>query len=483
MRKLDCIRAATPLGINISYSVSFFTQLKIQWIYKQGRGGFILDYLGLVIEPIIAVGILILIILQLKSQKQIKQLNSGSERLVQIENRLALLEKNQETTLQIIRTDMSALRGEYVNQSFQGREELTHTLKYFGDSLLARMNEIALLQKNQLAIFSEQLNHLISSNELKLDYMRRTIEEKMKELQDDNNQKLEQMRQTVDEKLHASLEKRLGESFKLVSDRLEMVHKGLGEMQTLASGVGDLKKVLTNVKTRGIWGEIQLGNILEQVLSPEQYACNVATHKGSNERVEFAVKLPGQSQSESEVWLPIDAKFPQEDYLRLLEASEQGLLEQVEEAGKQLERRIKLEARLVQEKYVDPPHTTDFAIIFLPTESLYAEVVRRPGLLSLLQTNYRVIITGPSTMLALLNSLSVGFRTLAIEKRTSEVWELLGAVKTEFGNFGDILDKTKKKLVEASNSIDTASRRSRSIERKLRAVQELPAGGAERLEE
>ena len=442
-----------------------------------------MDYLGLVIEPIIAVGILILIILQLKSQKQIKQLNSGSERLVQIENRLALLEKNQETTLQIIRTDMSALRGEYVNQSFQGREELTHTLKYFGDSLLARMNEIALLQKNQLAIFSEQLNHLISSNELKLDYMRRTIEEKMKELQDDNNQKLEQMRQTVDEKLHASLEKRLGESFKLVSDRLEMVHKGLGEMQTLASGVGDLKKVLTNVKTRGIWGEIQLGNILEQVLSPEQYACNVATHKGSNERVEFAVKLPGQSQSESEVWLPIDAKFPQEDYLRLLEASEQGLLEQVEEAGKQLERRIKLEARLVQEKYVDPPHTTDFAIIFLPTESLYAEVVRRPGLLSLLQTNYRVIITGPSTMLALLNSLSVGFRTLAIEKRTSEVWELLGAVKTEFGNFGDILDKTKKKLVEASNSIDTASRRSRSIERKLRAVHELPAGENLGLEE
>jgi DNA recombination protein RmuC len=406
-----------------------------------------------------------------------------SESLSQLENRLASLEKNQDNTLQVIRGDVSSLRMESSSEARQGREELNHTVKSFEDSLLVRMNEIAMLQKTELTIFAEQLNRLIASNEQKLDNMRQTMEQKMKELQDDNNQKLEQMRQTVDEKLHASLEKRLGESFKLVSDRLEMVHKGLGEMQTLASGVGDLKKVLTNVKTRGIWGEIQLGNILEQVLSPEQYACNVATHKGSNERVEFAVKLPGQSQSESEVWLPIDAKFPQEDYLRLLEASEQGLLEQVEEAGKQLERRIKLEARLVQEKYVDPPHTTDFAIIFLPTESLYAEVVRRPGLLSLLQTNYRVIITGPSTMLALLNSLSVGFRTLAIEKRTSEVWELLGAVKTEFGNFGDVLDKTKKKLVEASNSIDTASRRSRSIERKLRAVQELPAGGAERLEE
>lgn len=442
-----------------------------------------MDYILLFIDLLIIVLILVLLILQMRTRSWLHSNQIWSESLSQLENRLASLEKNQDNTLQVIRGDVSSLRMESSSEARQGREELNHTVKSFEDSLLVRMNEIAMLQKTELTIFAEQLNRLIASNEQKLDNMRQTMEQKMKELQDDNNQKLEQMRQTVDEKLHASLEKRLGESFKLVSDRLEMVHKGLGEMQTLASGVGDLKKVLTNVKTRGIWGEIQLGNILEQVLSPEQYACNVATHKGSNERVEFAVKLPGQSQSESEVWLPIDAKFPQEDYLRLLEASEQGLLEQVEEAGKQLERRIKLEARLVQEKYVDPPHTTDFAIIFLPTESLYAEVVRRPGLLSLLQTNYRVIITGPSTMLALLNSLSVGFRTLAIEKRTSEVWELLGAVKTEFGNFGDVLDKTKKKLVEASNSIDTASRRSRSIERKLRAVQELPAGGAERLEE
>jgi len=438
-----------------------------------------LDYILLIISLITAGIILIILILQLKGRSWAQSQNSGAESLAQIENRLAILEKSQETALQVMRGDSSSLRTEFANQAKQGREELTHTLTYFEDSLLARMNEIAVLQKNQLGIFSEQLTRLIQSNEQKLDHMRQTVEDKMKLLQDDNNQKLEQMRQTVDEKLHATLENRLGESFKLVSDRLEMVHKGLGEMQTLASGVGDLKKVLTNVKTRGIWGEIQLGNILEQVLSPEQYACNVTTKKSSNERVEFAVKLPGLNQNEGEVWLPIDAKFPQEDYLRLLEAAEQGLPDQAEEAGKQLERRIITEARLVSEKYLDPPHTTDFGIIFLPTESLYAEVIRRPGLFTSLQNKYRVIITGPSTMLALLSSLSVGFRTLAIEKRTSEVWELLGAVKTEFGNFGDILEKTKKKLDEASNSIDTASRKSRSIERRLRSVQELPASGDE----
>ncbi len=390
------------------------------------------------------------------------------------DKRLAMLEKGQETTLQILNAELSNLRTESGIQARQGREELTHTLRYFEDSLLTRMNEIAHLQKNQLGIFTEQIDRLISSNEVKLDQLRQTMEIQLKVLQEDNSQKLEMMRQTVDEKLHASLETRLGESFKLVSDRLEMVHKGLGEMQNLASGVGDLKKVLTNVKTRGIWGEIQLGNILEQVLSPEQYACNVVTRPGSSERVEYAIRLPGQNQGEGEIWLPIDAKFPQEDYLRLIEASEQGQIEQLEEAGRQLERRIRAEARMVQEKYLAPPHTTDFGIIFLPTESLYAEVVRRPGFLTALQSELRVLVTGPSTMVALLNSLSVGFRTLAIEKRTSEVWELLGAVKAEFGNFADILDKTKKKLAEASNTIDSATRRTRSIERKLRAVQELP---------
>jgi Uncharacterized protein conserved in bacteria len=423
-----------------------------------------------------AIVMFILLVLQIKSRSSIQSYREITDYLGKMENRLAVLEKSLENTLQVIRGDLSWLRTESSGESRQGREELNHRLKSFEDSLLVRMNETAFLQKTEFNMFAEQLNRLIVSNEQKLDNLRQTVEDKLKELQEDNNGKLEQMRQTVDEKLHATLENRLGESFKLVSERLEMVHKGLGEMQTLAAGVGDLKKVLTNVKTRGIWGEIQLGNLLEQVLSPEQYTFNISTRPGSSERVDFAIRLPGLKQSAGEVWLPVDAKFPQEDYLRLLEASEQGWADQAEEAGKQLEKRIKLEARMVQEKYLDPPHTTDFGIIYLPTESLYAEVVKRPGLIELLQNNYRVMVTGPSTMMALLNSLSVGFRTLAIEKRSSEVWELLGTVKNEFSTFGDILDKTKKKLEEASNSIDTASRRSRSIERRLRAVQELPAG-------
>ncbi|MCR4399270.1 MAG: DNA recombination protein RmuC [Syntrophomonadaceae bacterium] len=290
---------------------------------------------------------------------------------------------------------------------------------------------------------------------------------------------LEQMRAVVDEKLHATLERRLGESFRQVSERLEQVHKGLGEMQSLAAGVGDLKKVLTNVKTRGVWGEVQLGNILEQMLTPDQYAANVATKPHSGERVEFAVRLPGRDEG-SCVWLPIDAKFPQEDYHRLLEATENGDPVAAEEAARQLEQRIRQEARSISEKYIDPPHTTDFAIMFLPTESLYAEVLRRPGLADALQRQYRVNVAGPTTLAALLNSLSLGFRTLAIERRSGEVWTLLGAVKTEFGRFGDILEKTQKKLQEASNSIDQATRRSRTIERKLKGVQELPAVEAAR---
>ncbi len=281
--------------------------------------------------------------------------------------------------------------------------------------------------------------------------------------------------------MHATLEQRLGESFKLVSERLELVHKGLGEMQTLASGVGDLKKVLTNVKTRGTWGEIQLGNLLEQILSPEQYAKNVATKLGSNDRVEFAIKLPGKERDGEVVWLPLDAKFPQEDYQRLVEAAEQANVALVDETGKMLEARIKNEAKSIKEKYLDPPRTTDFAILFLPTEGLYAEIIRRIGLTDLLQREYRVTVAGPTTLAAILNSLQMGFRTLAIEKRSSEVWSLLGAVKTEFGRFGEILDKTQKKLQEASNTIETASRRSRAIEQKLKDVQQLPSTDATHL--
>jgi DNA recombination protein RmuC len=282
------------------------------------------------------------------------------------------------------------------------------------------------------------------------------------------------MRSTVDEKLSSTLEQRLGESFRLVSERLEMVHKGLGEMQNLASGVGDLKRVLTNVKTRGTWGEIQLGNILEQILTRDQYSMNVATRKNSSERVEFAVKLPGKDEKGGEVvWLPIDSKFPQEDYQRLMDAQEQGNSVLAEEAAKAMELKVKSFARDIRDKYIDPPGTTDFGIMFLPTEGLYAEVLRRPGLCDCLQREYRIVVSGPTTLIALLNSLQMGFRTLAIEKRSSEVWTLLGAVKTEFGRFGDILDKTQKKLQEASNTIEDAARKSRSIGRKLKNVQEL----------
>jgi DNA recombination protein RmuC len=314
-------------------------------------------------------------------------------------------------------------------------------------------------------------------HEEKFEAMRQTMESQLRYMWEDNSKKLEQMRATVDEKLQSTLEKRLGESFKLVSERLEQVYKGLGEMRSLATGVGDLKKVLTNVKTRGTWGEIRLSAILEQILTQDQYDVNVATKKNSNDRVEFAIKLPGQDENKERiVWLPIDSKFPQEDYQRLIDAQEMADKELAEKSIKNLETRIKAEARLIKEKYIDPPNTTDFGIMFLPVEGLYAEVLRRPGLCDFLQRQYRIVVTGPTTLAALLNSLQMGFRTLAIEKRSSEVWELLGVVKTEFGKFGDVLAKTKKKLQEASNTIDKAEVRTRAIERQLRDVQEVPQG-------
>ncbi len=300
------------------------------------------------------------------------------------------------------------------------------------------------------------------------------VERKLENIQKDNSEKLEKMRLTVDEKLHETLEKRLGDSFKLVSQRLELVHKGLGEMQTLASGVGDLKKVLQNVKTRGTWGEVQLGNLLDQFMTPEQYEKNVATKQGSNDRVEFAIKIPCKDDHVKNLWLPIDAKFPLEDFQSLMEAEEKGDMAGAERLSKALELRIKSESRDIKDKYLDPPHTTDFGILFLPIESLYAEVLRRPGLSDMLQREYKVILTGPTTIAAILNSLQMGFRTLAIEKRSSEVWSVLGAVKSEFGKFGEILEKTQKKLQEASHSIETASSKTRNIERKLSKVQELP---------
>jgi len=399
----------------------------------------------------------------------------GDSSLQQTKDRLETLDRSIERSERLFREELARLRDEFSHQLREGREEQTASLRGFGDSLMRRMTEIASLQKGQLDTFADQLKMLTQMNEGGFEKLRETVEARLKSLQEENGAKLEQMRATVDEKLHATLEQRLGDSFKLVSERLELVHKGLGEMKGLAAGVGDLKRVLTNVKTRGTFGEIQLGSLLEQVLAPEQYSANVATRPGSSERVEFAIRLPGRELTDSSsVWLPLDAKFPQEDYLRLVDAQEQGSPEGVSEAGKQLERQIKLMAAMIRDKYLEPPHTTDFGIMFLPTEGLYAEVIRRPGLCEALQRDCRVIVAGPTTLAALLNSLQLGFRTLAIEKRSSEVWKLLGAVKSEFSKFGDILDKTKKKLDEASSSIDTASVRTRAIERKLRDVVALP---------
>ncbi|MGR9584798.1 DNA recombination protein RmuC [Pandoraea sputorum] len=352
---------------------------------------------------------------------------------------------------------LEAIRQSLVLNGQQMREEQTSTLRRFGEAQ------------------HQQLTQLSEGNERRLAEVRATLEQKLKDIEVNNATKLEEMRRTVDEKLHATLEQRLGESFKLVSDRLEQVHRGLGEMQTLAAGVGDLKRVLTNVKTRGIWGEVQLQALLEQLLTPEQYAKNVATRPGSTERVEFAIALPGQSgESNKPVWLPIDAKFPREDYERLLDAQERADPAAVEEASKALETRIRLEAKTIADKYLAPPHTTDFALLFLPTEGLYAEVLRRPGLSDLLQREYRVTVAGPTTLTALLNSLQMGFRTLAIERRSSEVWQVLGAVKTEFTKFGDVLARTKSQLETVTRSIDKAEVRTRAMARQLKAVEALP---------
>ncbi len=353
------------------------------------------------------------------------------------------------------------------------RESAAASFTAFTQLLLSRMTDSAALQNAQLDNFADRLSKLSESNNQQLGLMRDTVERKLSALQADNNQKLEQMRATVDEKLHATLEQRLGESFKIVSDRLELVHKGLGEMQSLATGVGDLKKVLSNIKTRGTWGEVQLGNLLEQMLTPDQYAANVQVNPLSSERVDFAIKLPGRN-GEGPMWLAIDSKFPQEDYQRLVDAADRGDAAGVSESAAALEARVVGEAKKIREKYIHAPHTTDFAILFLPTEGLFAEVLRRPGLCDGIQREHRVILAGPTTLAAVLSSLQMGFRTLVIEKRSSEVWQVLGGIKTEFGKFGVALEKVKKKLHEASNSVEDATTRSRQVEKKLRVVQEMP---------
>jgi DNA recombination protein RmuC len=371
---------------------------------------------------------------------------------------------------------LDGIRTESATGAKQLREEVIAALKGITEATTKTMGELSNVQKIQLEAMSSTIGKLSDTNEKKLEEVRVTVEGKLQIMQIDNAKQLDQMRQTVDEKLQGTLEKRLGESFKQVSERLEQVHKGLGEMQTLATGVGDLKKVLTNVKTRGTWGEVQLGALLGQVLNPDQFATNVAT-KGGGERVDFAIKLPGQGANNDEtVWLPIDAKFPVEDYQRLIEAQERADVEGVETAGKQLENRVKTCARDISEKYLNPPKTTDFGILFLPIEGLFAEVIRRTALTEVIQRECRVVIAGPTTLWSILNSLQMGFRTLAIQKRSSEVWRLLAAVKTEWTKYGDILDSVQKKLQQASDTIEKAKTRSRAVGRKLKDVQELPAG-------
>ena len=373
-----------------------------------------------------------------------------------------------------VKQEMVTNRQETGDNTQRIRAELAASLKNFGELINQTMASATTVQKDNFFALLTKQSEQNNATSLRLDQMRETLEKKMAELQTGNERKLDEMRATVDEKLQKTLEMRLGESFKLVSERLEAVHKGLGDMQQLATGVGDLKRVLTNVKTRGVLGEYQLESLLEQILTIDQYGRNVKTKEGSNALVEFAVKFPGRGDRQKPMWLPIDSKFPKEDFEALMDAYDKALPELVEEYRKSFIKGIRKCALDISSKYVDPPNTTDFAILFLPFESLYAEVLRTPGLFEGIQREYKIIITGPTTLSALLNSLQMGFRTLAIEKRSGEVWQLLGAVKTEFGNFGGILEKTQKKLQEASNVIEQAGVRSRAIEKKLRAVQELP---------
>ncbi|MCX5848811.1 MAG: DNA recombination protein RmuC [Deltaproteobacteria bacterium] len=372
-------------------------------------------------------------------------------------NKLDNLRDFQERTDRSVREEIARSRAETQIQAQQERTELAQSFKSFEDSVQMRLAE------------------LTAATEKKIEAVRMIVDEKLKQIQEDNTRQLDRMRETVDEKLQNTLEKRLGESFRQVSERLELVHQGLGDMRSLAAGVGDLKKVLTNVKSRGTWGEVQLGALLDEILSPEQYLKNVKINENGSDFVEFAIKLPGQGDSDADsVLIPVDAKFPVEDYQRLLDAQERADAAAADEAGRQLEASVKKAARDISQKYLAPPKTTDFGIMFLPSEGLYAEVIRRTALVGLLQREYHIVVTGPTTFAAILNSLQMGFRTLAIQKRSSEVWSVLTEVKTAFGKFGDTLDAVHKRLEQAANSVDDARKKSKTIQNKLRAVQELP---------
>ncbi len=405
-----------------------------------------------------------------------KQLNAFTQTF---SGQLGTLTKSNDEKLEAIRKTIEDKLKEFQTtldvKSKNDRGELKENLELFKNELNTSLRNFSDTQRNNISDLIKNQNAQNESIGKHLELIRNTVEKKIAELQDGNEKKLDEMRKTVDEKLNETLEKRLGESFKQVSDRLEAVHKGLGEMQNLATSVGDLKKVMSNVKSRGVLGEYQLQNIIEDLLTNEQYEKNVKTKTGSGAVVEFAIKMPHGNNLEKILWLPIDSKFPKEDYEALVDAYDKGDVEKIEEYRKAFISGIKKNAKDIKEKYIDPPNTTEYGIMFLPYESLFGEVLRVPGLFEQLQRDYKITITGPTTLSALLNSLQMGFRTLAIEKRSSEVWDLLGAVKTEFGQFGDVLAKTKKKLIEATNVIDTSEVRTRAIERKLRHVQELPS--------
>ncbi|MCC6817718.1 MAG: DNA recombination protein RmuC [Bacteroidia bacterium] len=423
--------------------------------------------MNIVLIVLLSIALILLVLILLKSMKSDASIVIDATRnLLQSElqnnrNELAsaLKDNRNELSLGIDRLTLKLeeklnLIAEGLNKNaLENRSELSLSLKQFQDSFSQNVRDFNELQRQKFDAMAMKQDELVKSTELKL----------------------EKMRETVDEKLHKTLEERLGQSFKLVSERLEAVQKGLGEMQTLATGVGDLKKVLSNVKTRGVLGEIQLGNILEQIMAPEQYEANVKTKHGSNDIVEFAIKLPGKDEIGSQVYLPIDAKFPQEDYVRLQQAFDTGNVAEIESSGKSLNQSIKKFAKDIHDKYIDPPNTTDFGILFLPIEGLYAEIVRQPDLVNTLMRDYKIIITGPTTLAAMLNSLQMGFRTLAIQKRSSEVWQILGAVKTEFGKFGEVLSKAQKKLNEANAEIDTlVGTRTKMMLSKLKQVEALP---------
>lgn len=405
-----------------------------------------------------------------------KQLNNFTQTF---SGQLGKLTKSNEEKLEAIRKTFEEKLIDFQKSidtnSKESRNELKENLDSFKDELNGALKDYKERMRDQFSAFEKSQNTQNVANSEKISELKSSLEKSVKSMQEGNEKKLEEMRKTVDEKLNETLEKRLGESFKQVSDRLEAVHKGLGEMQTLAVSVGDLKKVMSNVKSRGVLGEYQLQNILEDLLTNDQYEKNVKTKAGSGAIVEFAIKMPQGGSLEKTLWLPIDSKFPKEDYEALVDAYEKGDSSKIELYQKAFVNAIKKNAKDIKEKYIDPPNTTEYGIMFLPYESLFGEVLRVPGLFDQLQRDYKITVTGPTTLSALLNSLQMGFRTLAIEKRSGEVWDLLGAVKTEFGKFGDVLAKTKKKLVEATNVIDRSEVRSRAIERKLRKVQELPS--------